>query len=54
MEERVTEPERLKSSEVEQEEWVLIDSGAVVELTKGSPRGRWVDNPPCPYVSTRT
>lgn len=54
MEEKVTERRQLESPEVELDEPVLIDSGAVVEQTKGSPRGRWVDHPPIPYVSTRT
>ena len=32
----------------------LSDVGAIVEQTKGEIRGRFVDNPPTPYVSTRS
>jgi hypothetical protein len=32
----------------------LSDAGAVVEQTKGEIRGRWVDSPPTPFISTRT
>ena len=53
MEEKVTEHEPLESPELE-EAGVLIDSGAIAEQTKGDPRGRWIDHPPIPYISTRT
>jgi len=44
--------EKLKKEEAP--ELALSDEGAIVEQTKGEIRGRWVDNPPTPYVSTRT
>ncbi len=50
MEEHVKEPETAK----EQENLALTDAGAVVEQTKGEIRGRWIDSPPIPYISTRS
>lgn len=53
MDEKAAEREGLALIDEEHESLVLSDAGAVVKQTKGAPRGRWVDSPPIPYVSTK-
>ena len=48
MDEKVTEQESVAATDEEHETSPLIDAGAAVELTKGPPRGRWMEPVPIP------